>query len=202
MFEPNFTALRTELAGLRFLAAAIRLQLALKANFNPAQLRIPAGHAGGGRWTVGGERSGYPVDLLKEDALGGHTFERHVYKPDEYLKARIIGSRRNIPFIVSAGVKRAGSFASLEAANTLLNSTLSQNQEKLDAFVQGRFPLSLPFMYVHADFDSPTGYEAYAANDRAQPTMRTTYGVTAHIVRTDRSEKGYYVLRAWPTNRD
>jgi hypothetical protein len=139
---------------------------------------------------------------LEEDALGGHTFERHVNKPDEYLKARILGSRRNIPFIGSVGEKRAGSFASLEAANKLVNSTLSKNQEKMDAFVQGRFSLSLPFMYVHADFDSPTGYEAYAPNDRSQPTMRSTYGVTALVIRSDRSEKGYYVLTAYPTNRD
>jgi hypothetical protein len=202
MLHPDIVALRAELAGLRTLAAAIGLRLALKANFNPAQLRVPGGQPGGGRWTVGGERSGYPVDLLEEDALGGHTFERHVNKPDEYLKARILGSRRNIPFIGSVGEKRAGSFASLEAANKLVNSTLSKNQEKMDAFVQGRFSLSLPFMYVHADFDSPTGYEAYAPNDRSQPTMRSTYGVTALVIRSDRSEKGYYVLTAYPTNRD
>ncbi len=147
-------------------------------------------------------RAGYPVDIREEDALGGHTFARHVNKPDEYLKARILENRVNIPFIGGVGEKRAGSFTSLEAANKLVNSTLSQNQEKIDAFVQGRFPLSLPFMYVHADFNSPTGYEAYAPNDRSQPTMRTTYGVTALVIRTDRSEKGYYVLKAYPVNRD
>ena len=139
---------------------------------------------------------------MEEDALGGHTFERHVNKPEEYLKARILGSRRNIPLIGGYGEKRAGSFTSLEAADKLVNSTLSQNQARVDAFVQGRFPMSLPFMYAHADFGSPTGYEAYAPNDRSQPVMRETYGVTVHIIRTNRSKKGYYVLRAWPTNRD
>lgn len=198
-----------DVASLRFWLAGIRLQALLrKTNFNPGQLRDEVG-----RWTTEGgsgraepaqdrRRSGYPIDILEEDALGGHTFERHVNKPDEYLKARILGSRVNIPYIVSVGEKRAGSFTSLEAANKLLNSTVAQNQEKIDAFVKGSFPLSLPFMYVYAEFSTPTGYEAYAPNDRSQPTMRATYGVTAHIVRSGQSDKGYYVFRAWPMNSD
>ena len=174
----------------------------------PGQPRTPTGQFDFGKNPDGAQpaqdrrRAGYPVDIRDEDTLGGHTFERHVNKPDEYLKARVLGNRVNIPLLGGAGEKRAGSFTSLEAANKLVNSTLSQNQERIDAFVQGRFPLSLPFMYVHADFDSPTGYEAYAPNDRSQPTMRTTYGVTALLIRTDRSEKGYYVLKAYPVNRD
>jgi HK97 family phage portal protein len=180
-----------------------------KANFNPGQIRDELGRwidEGGGDAPVhrvqGHERPGYPISILEEDAIGGHTFERQVNKPEEYLKARILGSRRNIPLIASYGEKRAGSFTSLEAANKLVNSTISQNQARIDAFVQGRIPMSLPFMYAHADLDAPTGYEAYAPNHRARPTMRTTYGVTVHIIRSDRSPRGYYVLRAWPTNRD
>ena len=206
---PSLTALRAELAGHAVMLAAIRLQLLLrKANFNPGQLRDALGRwvdEGGGsavRRVQNTGRPGYPINIVEEDALGGHTFARHVNKPEEYLRARILGSRRNIPYIASFGERRAGSFTSLEAANKLVNSTISQNQERVDAFVQGRFPMSLPFMYAHADFDAPTGYEVYAPNHRAQPIMRTTYGVTVHIVRSDRSPRGYYVLRAWPTNRD
>jgi len=124
--------LRAELGGYTVLLTAIRLKrLLFKANFNPAQLRDAIG-----RWTTGDSTEvptpaggGYPVDILEEDVLGGHTFERHVNKPEEYLKTRILGSRRNIPFIVSTGEKRAGSFTSLEAANKLVNSALSQNQQ-------------------------------------------------------------------------
>ncbi len=108
--------------------------------FSPDQPRVPAGSSGGGRWTSGGVPSGRvrlaqaedsqesQVDILQEDRLGGHTFERHVNEPEEYLKARVLGSRRNIPFIVSYGEMRAGSFTSLEAANKLANGTLSQNR--------------------------------------------------------------------------
>jgi hypothetical protein len=123
----EFTGLRANIAATSVLLAAARLQhLLRKANFNPAQRRIQAGQPGGGRWTIGGGRSGYPIDILEEDKLGGHTFERHVNKPDEYLKARVLGNRVNIPLLGGAGEKRAGSFTSLEAANKLVNSTLSQ----------------------------------------------------------------------------
>lgn len=206
--SPYLAALRAELACCAVLIAGLRVQhLLRKANFNPAQLRDAIG-----RWAseedsekptpvqAGGR--GYPVDILEEDALGGHTFERHVNKPEQYLKARILDSRRSIPFIGGAGRKRSGSFTSLEAANKLVNSTLSQNQNKLDAFVLGRFPLLLPFMYLHSDHDSPTGYEAHAPNERSQPAMRTTYGVTVLVIRSDRSKRGYYVRSAYPTNRD
>jgi HK97 family phage portal protein len=147
-------------------------------------------------------RSGFPVDIREEEALGGHTIERHVKKPDQYLKARILNSRRNIPFIGGWGEKRAGSFTSLEAANKLVNSTLAQNKAALDGFVERRFPYVLDFMYLHADFGSSTGYEAYSPDQKTSPVIRPANGVTVHVVRSETSKKGYRVLRAWPTNRD
>lgn len=206
-----------DVAFLRFQIAAWRCNLTLKAGFKPDQPRDDRG-----RWTTGdddgsddaestpqfilvggaNDRSGYPVDILEEDLLGGHTFERHVGKTEEYLKARILNSRTNLAGIITIGERRAGSFSSLEAANKLVNSTLAQNREKVKAFVERRFPSVLNFMIVFADFDSPTGYEAYASNDRSLPRMRATSGVTVHIRRTAESEKGYYVYSAWPANRD
>lgn len=53
--SPSLTTLRAQLAGHALELAAIRLQLLLrKANFNPGQLRIPAGQTGGGQWTRDG----------------------------------------------------------------------------------------------------------------------------------------------------
>jgi hypothetical protein len=49
----EFATLRARLDGLRLQTAAVRLQLAIKANFNPNQPRISAGQSGGGRWTNG-----------------------------------------------------------------------------------------------------------------------------------------------------
>ena len=59
--SPSLTALRTRLAGHALDLAAMRLQVLIKANFNPAQLRTPAGHTGGGRWT----REGGGVQLWR-----------------------------------------------------------------------------------------------------------------------------------------
>jgi len=49
----EFATLRPRLDALRVLTAAARFQLAIKANFNPNQPRVPAGQPGGGQWTNG-----------------------------------------------------------------------------------------------------------------------------------------------------
>ena len=53
--SPSLITLRAQLAGHALELAAVRLQhLLRKANFNPGQLRLPAGQPGGGRWTGDG----------------------------------------------------------------------------------------------------------------------------------------------------
>jgi hypothetical protein len=207
----EFLGLKSEIAAQKFMRAGWRAVQVL-GKFNPDQPRDDQGRwteVGGGDSSAGSDgeliltgSGGYPVELLEEEGLGGHAIERHVAKPEEYLKARILGSRTNIAGILTFGEARAGSFTSLEAANKLVNSTLSQNQDKVEAFVEGRFPSSLPFVFLFAQFDSPTGYEAYARNPRSHPVMRSTSGVTVLIRRSDRSDKGYYVETAWPMNED
>jgi HK97 family phage portal protein len=149
-------------------------------------------------------RTGYPVDLLEEQALGGHTWQRHIAKPEEYLKARITGSRVNIPLIGGVGEKRAGSFTSLEAANKLVNATISrpENQVRLEALLRGGVANALPFTYLDADFPTPTGYEAFSPRPGVQPAIRTAYGVKVRVWRTNRTPRGWYVDSAWPLNRD
>ena len=49
----ELATLRARLHGVRLLTAAIRLQLAIKANFNPNQPRVPAGQTDGGQWANG-----------------------------------------------------------------------------------------------------------------------------------------------------
>ena len=131
--DPEFTDLKREYLILKSEISAFRMHLAARrlialllkgAGFNPDQPRDDHG-----RWTDGGAvpeanviltgGSGYPVNILEEDALGGHTREKHVAKTEEYLKARLLGSRINLLGIVTIGEKRAGSFPSLEAANIL-----------------------------------------------------------------------------------
>ena len=62
---PHVAGLRAELACNAFALAAIRLELLLrKANFNPSQLRIPAGQPGGGQW-AGGADSGSVIRVSR-----------------------------------------------------------------------------------------------------------------------------------------
>jgi Bacterial CdiA-CT RNAse A domain len=151
-----------------------------------------------------GGRSGYPVDILAEEQLGGHTIERHIAKPEEYLKARILNSRVNIPAVpFGGGEARAGSFTSVESANKLVNSTMADpiNREKVAAFARGDFWYSLPVLQLFKTFSTETGYEAYARGNR-QPIMRPTYSVRVRIFRSSAVPKGYYIDSAWPENND
>jgi len=60
-FDQQHREARLSLSNIRCEVAALRVYLALKqlvalarkAGFNPAQLRLPAGQPGGGRWTDG-----------------------------------------------------------------------------------------------------------------------------------------------------
>ncbi len=187
--------------------------------FDPAQPRVPAGGSGGGQWAGGGAgsiipgtdllhlvatqgSSGYPVDLMEEERLGGHTIDRHVAKPPAYLKARILGNRINIPLIGAVGEKRAGSFPSVEAASKLINATIAANRDKIDAFVAGGLLHALPYQNLFLKFRSRTGYEAYVADDQSQPVMRDTYSVMVSLRRSQSSKKGYFVVSAYPLNED
>ena len=147
---------------------------------------------------------GYPISILEEDALGGHTYAEHVKKSENYLKERITGSRVNVPYIFGAGLKRAGSFPSLEVADKLTNSVISdpENAAKIEKFVRGDLLFMLPELNLFRTFGSPTGIEAYSPNENVAPIMRTTNGVQVRLIRTSKSPKGYYVNSAFPINED
>lgn len=184
-WDGQLLSLRCELSGLRVTFAARRVMrlLRLEFRYSPDQPRVPAGNPDGGQWTDGGtaddhvrvaqanDRSGYPVDILEEDAIGGHTRDRHVAKSEEYLKARVLGSRASVPIAGGVAEKRAGSFTSLEAANKLTNSVLSdaENEAKLSSFVEGRFPFWLPVLYLYRQFKSPTGMRRMCRTSELSP---------------------------------
>lgn len=98
------------------------------------------------------DRQGYPINIFEEDARGGHTVARHVCKSEQYLKARILGSRTNIAQIFSFGEMRAGSFPSIEAANKLVNSTIAENSATVDAFKSVILHTPSPFFSSRSSF--------------------------------------------------
>ncbi len=196
--------------------------------YSPTQPRVPAGNPDGGRWTSGGgvsggmpangsdgqvlsdespdpirpgaqyaqnESRGRPVDLLEEQRLGGHAIEGHVGKSQEFLlnraRERVLAAQRKGDLF--DGI-RVGSFSSLEAANRLVNGTIAQNPAKVERVASGQSPKE----ELTGRFDSITGYEAYARNERSQPYIRDTDGVMVVIVRDRQAAKGYRVDSAFP----
>jgi hypothetical protein len=129
--------------------------------------------------------------LHEHEARGGHTLVEHVGKSDSYLLARVRGERG--PALVR---KRAGSFPSVEAATKLVSSTIARNQETVDRISRG----ALSGAFITAEFDTPTGREAFAPSEHAEPYMRETYGVGVVIEHDPDSREGFVVYSAYPRN--
>jgi len=160
--------------------------------FDPNQPRD-----GNGRWTPVGDGRGYSVDILAEDQRGGHTYAMHVGKSNEFLLNRVRTESYRIG-MVEIDLKRAGSFPSLETANKLTSSTLSQNQGVVDQVATG----ALGGAVVDGTFNSVTGYEAYKPSPRAQAYMRVTSSVETIIKHDKKSPNGFTVVTSYPFNPD
>ena len=138
--------------------------------------------------------TGSKVDLLQEEALGGHTISQHVGKSDEFLLNRVRDFQNEMQ--VNQGVDVvAGSFSSINSANNLVSSTLAQNASTVDAVANG----DLLSTKIQGFFSSPTGNEAFASNAVSSPYIRDTYSVTAILKHDDRLSNGFYILTAFPS---
>jgi hypothetical protein len=139
------------------------------------------------------------VDLRDEEggSYGGHAISDHVGKGDEYLQRRVRSSIVGNRFF-GQGDLRAGAFSSLEAANKLVNSVISQNSAIVEAVVSGRIKGA---KQISAFFDSPTGREAYALrpwDPSASISMRDTFGAAVIIFRNSATPRGFSILTAFP----
>ncbi len=145
------------------------------------------------------EGNRYSIDLLEEEARGGHAMEKHVGKSDEYLLNRV-RTERVSGFIFTEGLQAASSFSSLPAANKLVNATLSSNSDVVDAVVSGERGNKLAA--IIRLFGTPTGKQAFANSGRSQPYMREAYGMKAIIRRDSSSPNGFLIFDAYPFNTD
>ena len=199
---------RAEIFAKKLALAAFRLWLTgLKAGFDPNQPRVPIGLPDGGQWTDGDGPFGRPpLDLHEEEFRGGHTLAVHVGKTPAWLKTRILRSIRR-GLILSGGLKRAGSFPSVEAANKLVRATLARNPATVKQVASGKVISA----FVKAQFGSKTGIEAWVPGNQRSPTffsrpkairpiVRDTQGVGVFIVHDPESPRGYTVITAYPRN--
>ena len=143
----------------------------------------------------GVQLAGEPVDLLEQEQRGGHAISEHVGRTYDDLKSR---ARENAQNILDRGDDfrgaRVGSFTSVQSANRLVNSTISDNQDKIDQGIRDGEPKVL----ISKRFKSPTGYEAYLARANAEPVIRNTFSVEVLIRPDPGSARGWRVHTAYP----
>jgi HK97 family phage portal protein len=139
----------------------------------------------------------FSVDLVEQEAQGGHAIARHVGRSKEQL---IRQADRNRIGFGKRGIweDRVGSFTSLLAANSLVNETLLKFQSIVHNVSSGK----ISFAELQAWFDRPTGYESYRRRYYDPVVIRDTFGVRVILIRDSRSARGFRIKTAYPNNRN
>jgi Bacterial CdiA-CT RNAse A domain len=135
------------------------------------------------------------VNLLEEDARGGHAVRDHVAKSDAELIG-VVQSSVIRGMFVDLYKDAQGSFLPIEAANDFTNRVLERNASSVDAVASG----ALEEAWLAERFGYPTGKEAFRAGANEPVHIRPTYAVGVLIRHDKRSDKGYRVHTAYPVN--
>jgi hypothetical protein len=77
-----------------------------------------------------------------------------------------------------------------------VNVTISEHPDQVNRVVSGVSPKET----LHSEFETPTGFEAYAKNETSRIVLSDTYAVRVVIVPDGRVAKGFRVDTAFPTN--
>lgn len=121
--------------------------------------------------------------LVAHEDAGGHLIDRHVGKSEEWLVDRV--NRDNI--------SAASSFIDLPEAERLVAGTLVENQDRVDAWLDGQGGNRL---VIDAAFDASTGISVVRGSDSAEDV----YSVKLVLERSDRVEDiGFRIVTGYPT---
>jgi hypothetical protein len=141
----------------------------------------------------------YTPVLAEEDAIGGHTLQRHADRTDSSLidwlnrdYQRVQTGNLEITHFAPA----EGAFLSREQANDLVSQVLKRNTDEVDKVAAGKINQAK----LEGRFDFVTGKEAFRPNGDSDPYIRDTYGVRVIIRHDARSWRGYRVHTAFPVN--
>lgn len=137
----------------------------------------------------------YSVNLVEEDARGGHAVRDHVGKSDVDLLGVVERSVVRTPGHTFYK-KAQGSFLSIESATDFTNRVLEENQKLVDSVVTG----DVSDAWLDKRFGHPTGKEAFRPGPAMQPYMRPTYSVGVYIKQDKSSVRGYRVHSSYPHN--
>lgn len=116
-----------------------------------------------------------------EDA-GGHLIERHVGKTEAELIERL----RN------ENISASSSFRDLPEAERFVAETLAENQDRIDAWVDGQGGNRL---VVNASFDASTGISVQRGDTQAEDV----FSVRLVLERSDALDIGYRIITGYPT---
>lgn len=130
--------------------------------------------AGGGEVPGGG--------LEAHEDAGGHLIERHVGRTEQQLLDRL--QRENI--------SASSSFRDLPAAEHFVSETIVENQDRVDAWLDGKGGNRL---VLDAHFDASTGISIQRGDTQAEDV----YSVKLVLERSDALDIGYRIVTGYPT---
>ena len=142
------------------------------------------------------------INLLDHEGVaGGHTISEHVGKTDQFLANRV--RAYGIPRFYNVFRESHSTFTSLQAANSLVSSTLSANYAVITAWLKGE----RSFLVVRKEFGSITGRGAFRNTGGARsgrgPVPRLQFrnysAVRVLIVRYPSMPHGFRVHTAFPS---
>jgi hypothetical protein len=120
--------------------------------------------------------------LEAHEAAGGHLIERHVGKSEEWLVDRV---RRD-------NISAASSFRDIGEAGYFVAATLSEHQDRIDAWTGGKGGNRL---VVDASFDASTGISVKRGDSHAEDV----FSVRLVLERSDRLDIGYRIVTGYPS---
>ncbi len=120
--------------------------------------------------------------LEAHEEVGGHLIERHVGKSEDWLVDRV---RRD-------NISAASSFRDLGEAEHFVAATLSEHQDRIDAWVDGKGGNRL---VVDASFDASTGISV----KRGESSAEDVFSVKLVLERSDRLDTGYRIVTGYPS---
>jgi hypothetical protein len=132
--------------------------------------------------SLGAARAG-TIDLTAEETAGGHTIARHVGKTEAELRERL-AREPHIP--------AASSFRSLEDAERFVSAALRAKDRVIRRWLEFARPGERFPVYYRAD--EVVGYGIPRATAVLEPMSR----VLVVLRKTDRAERPYIVLTAYP----
>lgn len=228
-------AMREQLRELRALHGALHAlaadHLAAKANFNPAQLRIPAGQQGAGQWTDGS--NGAVSRAVLTDQQGDGVTSNDVilaaereFPRDNHVILELEEGGPHGGHTIRDHVDKSDDYLIGEVENKVERFSISPGLGVAIYAAEGSFSdVRTANDLVNRALDSDqekidrvvngasgaetinyrsgnvTGKEAYYSIDTDRVEVRSTYSVRVRIVSDQRLDRGFRVLTAFPINQ-